>query len=30
MSVLSVLSTPHFHNEEAAYANVEAGIWSCM
>jgi transposase-like protein len=25
---MSVLSAPHFHNEEAAYAFVEARIWS--
>ncbi len=25
--MVSALSAPHFHNEEAAYAYVEAGIW---
>ena len=24
---MSVLSAPHFHNEEAAYAWVEARVW---
>uniref|UniRef100_UPI0026EA42F3 transposase n=1 Tax=Phenylobacterium aquaticum TaxID=1763816 RepID=UPI0026EA42F3 len=24
---MSVLSAPHFHNEKAAYAYVEARIW---